>query len=164
MDITLDSNAMNHLTRRVSNGPARACDALTRCIEKERIRVVVDRDSHLMSEWRRTAPAEFVGVLVAKWEACGGMVTLKKRERMKRELKQKLRALGFDGTIDKVVVEIALSTTDRHIVSSDGDFYDPKDTAKIGDRTAVVAKLLREEEEVTVETLGQFLGRYGDKR
>jgi hypothetical protein len=78
--------------------------------------------------------------------------------------KQRLGGLvGLIGTLglDKVVVETALCTADRMMLSLDSDFYDPADTNSIRNLAPKVAKLLREQDENEVLTLGQLIKKLG---
>lgn len=106
---------------------ARTCDDLTVRIEARLVRVVVDAKRALIDEWKRTCNEELVQVLVARWEAVAGLYQLGKDGVVSGPLNRKLRELGFGcDTVDKLVLRIAIATTDRVILSDDSGFWDPK--------------------------------------
>ena len=108
---------------------------------------------------RRTCGAEIIGVLAAKWEACDGITVVRDVPRLPNAVARALRQLGFNDTIDKLVLRLSTSTRNRIAVSDDGDFWDPRDAAERGKKSACVARLCREQLDVTVMLLGTVLGK-----
>lgn len=157
MDIVLDSVCISSLLR--TRRPDRVVDDLTKRIERHLVRVIVDGDGGIVSEWEETCNRELVHALIAKWESVRGFESCRKLGKIPADLKNKLRQLGFADTVDIVILRVALVVTDRTIISDDSDFWDPADPTSIGRRNAPVARLLRDAEEVEVLPLRGLLDR-----
>jgi len=154
MDIVLDSCCLHHLVR---GGRGDSPDDVTTLVKERRLRIVVDTTAAIVDEWHRTAGAEATQALIIYWSELGGFIKAAKTTKLSGSLKKRLHNLGFTDTIDRVIVETAASTADRRVVTNDPDFWDPKNRASIGDRTAPVCAMLRKEESITVDTLLGFL-------
>jgi hypothetical protein len=153
MDIVLDTVSMNHICRgKTSSDSGKFCQA----ISARTLRVVIDKDRALFDEWAKTVNLEALQQLLISWSDMGGVVTLKKDCKLSRELANALHKLSFTDTGDKLVVRIAICTTDRTIVSEDSDFWDPRDSSKRGNRNAPVATTLWDLERIRVTTLGEL--------
>jgi hypothetical protein len=118
----------------------------------------LDKGHAICDEWKRSAGTDFVEALMIHWYDLGGLHTLPREAKMRRELKVRLDEFGFHDTIDRVIVQTAILTTDRMIVSDDSDFWDPTNKNEKNNPSAPVARLLREEEGITLATLGAILG------
>jgi len=90
------------------------------------------------------------------WTDLGGLHYLRSQPSLPPQLRRRLTQLGFSDTIDRLIVAIALCTTDRHIVSEDSDFWDPRDPGRKGDPRAPVATLLDRDATISVRTLQEL--------
>ena len=162
MDVALDSVEVQHLllTPRAGGKSPAISTALDQYIDRKALRVRVDPDCAIIDEWRETCGREYVEVLVVRWSDAGGLLPVKKVGRYSASVGKKLRLLGFDDTIDKLLVRVAMVLNDKAVVSRDSDFWNPqKPTGKrwVGDRNAPVAKVLRDHLGITVYTLKMLL-------
>lgn len=170
MRAVVDSSCINHLfrgratrkTRQRAARPARPSDIpqisedpISRCIASGNFLVVLDRDLALLDEWRRTNGPELVNAIYEKWYNAQG-VAFVNATKLHVHVRKRMRQLGFEDTGDKLIVRIANSDTDRNIVSEDGDFWDPADKKQKGKPGAEVARLLSNELNITLHTLGQL--------
>ena len=158
MEVTLDSTTVVSLLRtpRKARKPREYATRLDTYVKHGSLRVGVDPDHAIFDEWKRTAGDEYVEQVVIKWNDLGGIVTVPKLGRWNPHVGKKLRALGFTGTIDKLLVKVALVLRDKVVVSDDSDFWDPSkphDRRIRGNQNAPVAKLLTDELNVNVYTL-----------
>jgi len=153
MDIVLDTCCVAALTRGTQNSRD---DLVTKLVHRKGLRVVVDRGTALIDEWKKTVSPEIVQALVVKWSDDGGLVQVRKDCKMPKDLARELQRLSFTDTCDKLIVRIAIGTTDRTIVSNDSDFWDPKDSTRQGDATAPVAVALDKHENIRIMTLNQL--------
>lgn len=150
MDVVVDTCCVASVCR---SSPTSRSDVITELVKKKRLRVVVDCSRALIDEWKKTAGSELVQALVVQWSDNGGLVQLRKDCKLPKQLSKVLQQLHFTDTCDKLVVRIAIGTTDRIIVSNDPDFWDPKNSARKGDSGAPVAAALEEHEGIRVVTL-----------
>jgi hypothetical protein len=88
------------------------------------------------------------------------LVIVAKDGKIEGALKRRLKELGFEDTVDRLIVRTCLSTTDRRIVSDDSDFWDPADKNSTGMKDAPVSTCLWKEERIRVSTLGEFLSEH----
>jgi hypothetical protein len=156
MEAVIDTNIVHHTLRRPKTGAPRDPSLLVQCAVKHGLVCVADRDRALLDEWRRTAGDEPVKQLVIQLTDRRALRLLPTLGRVPNGTLNELRALYFDDTIDKLILRIAVSTTERAVISEDSDFWDPSDTSrpgKIGDERAPVARLLKEHLGITVMPL-----------
>lgn len=128
-------------------------DEITVRASKKLLRIVIDNRRHLIDEWERTCGSELVKQLVVTWSDLGALCFLKFQPKVPPQLKRSLRQAGFDDTVDKLIVAIALHTTDRAIVSEDSDFWDPEHVKKKGAVDATLRSILEREGSISVYTL-----------
>jgi hypothetical protein len=155
MDIVIDSNCVTCLTKKRPDGQV---DDITGLVEKGLVRIAVDRQRAIESEWKKTAGEEAVKGLMVRWHDARGLVIVRRDGVLHRDLRARLDELAFNDQIDRWIIRTALVTTDRQIVSEDPDFWDPRRRDSKGKPDAPVAKLLRDEHGIEVETLRAFVG------
>lgn len=158
----IDSVAVNHLLRTPKRKKRRIVPHLIPLAEFMRadtLTFMVDPDRGIIDEWSNTASPEAVAQLVIQWEALGGLRVVRKLGKLDAADSKKLRLMGFDDTIDKLILKVALATDDKIIVSEDGDFWDPKKPgrASVGKNDAPVCKFLHRVMGVDVNTLVGFV-------
>ena len=162
MQVVLDSVAVNHLLRRPAAGRKAASfsTSIDEYIDNGRLTVHVDKDGGIIDEWKDTCGREYIEALMIRWYDAKGLFSVRKPARIPPSTVKKLRQLGFNDTIDKLLLRVALSIVDRIVVSNDSDFWNPAkpdDKRWLGDSNAPVAKLLREEIKVVVYTLKMLM-------
>lgn len=162
MEVALDSTAVVSLLRtpRRERRAGKYATALDTYVERGSLHVGVDPNHAIIDEWKRTAGNEYVEQVVIKWNDLGGIVTVPKLGCLDSHVGRKLRALGFNGTIDKLLVKVALVLNGKVVVSDDSDFWDPsypECKQSVGDCNARVATLLRERLHVGVYTLHMLM-------
>lgn len=150
MEVVIDTESINRLLRSFKPSrkrrDKRALDNLLQTsldgpIQKKQVVVIVDLAGGLIDEWKRTCGSEYIQVLITRWEPLGGIRAINPVSKIERAVSRQLRQLGFSGTIDRLILRIALSTSDRTVVSEDPDFWDPANPRSRGDRNAPVASL-----------------------
>lgn len=134
----LDSCVLVHLLRGCVPG---RYDDVTRAVLSRHLLVGLDRDLALLQEWRTTAGAEAVQALFIRWSDAGG-VRVVDGARIPSSVSKQLRTSGFEDTVDKLIVRIALAIKDKWVVTEDSDFWDPRDKRALGNAAAPVAKVL----------------------
>lgn len=159
MDIVLDSDSLNHLLRCPRKSGRRTQPSIETAIDRfvaaGQLRLAVDPQRALIDEWGETCDAEIVQVLITQWEP--GIVPVDGIGKFSKMQSKRLRAWGFDGGTDKLIVKIAIVTSDHVIVSEDSDFWDPKKKANFKNKNAPVARFLREEFGITIWLLGMLM-------
>jgi len=159
--IVLDSSSLNHLLKKAKTVRDRFNNAvgtaLDDAIDKGKLQLAVDPTRILIDEWKQTCGSEIVQVLITKWESKKGIKLVGKLGTFSNSQRKKLLELGFTGTIDKLIVKIAIVAEDHTIVSEDSDFWDPINIDNSGKKNAPVARFLREEFEITVLFLGGLI-------
>jgi hypothetical protein len=163
VEVVLDTVCLQHLlrrprVRRARSGPRSKLETtLDGPIQNKSLRLVVDAARGLIGEWEQTCGREVVGVVINRWEIFGGIVVISDVPRIPASVSKRLRHLGFAGTIDRLILRLALGAKDRTVVSNDTDFWDPSNTTRPGDPQAPVARLVRQELSVTVLLLITFV-------
>lgn len=163
MDVVLDTASLHRLlcrprrTRGRIGGRWSLETPLDEPIRGGRVAVALDRAQGLVSEWEQTCGRELVGVVLARWEPLRGILIIDTPPPLGGRITRRLRCLGFRDTVDKLVLRLALAIRDRVIVSDDSDFWDPRRRDSRGDRNACVARLCRDELQVTVLVLGMLI-------
>lgn len=159
-EVVLDANVINSISRKPTTPPN---DAITKAVEKRKLRIVVDDAQGISDEWTRTANRDVVKQLIVHWQQYKGW-GLVKPVTLPKKVTRALQTLAFKDVIDKLIVRTASATFDKQIVTNDPDFWDPLSDKKqecIDDASAPVAKLLREELDVTVSSLVRFVEQLG---
>ena len=116
--------------------------SLDRFIQEGVLIVGVDTDRALIDEWMRTCSEEAIKALIIRWADYGGLRFVIKSNIHYHD-KRKLRQLGFCDSIDMIVLQVAIALRDRIIVSSDCDFWNPKNTRSRGNPNTPVATFCR---------------------
>ena len=163
MQAVIDTVVMNHNCRGMWQSDAPTL--LQRCVSTANLSIAVDPDHAIIHEWERTAGREAVQLLVVEWFESGALFTVLSLGRIPTQVNRQLRAAGFDGTIDKLMLRVAMVTADRILVSDDSDFWDPTDPThpgRVGDYTAPVASIINVCCGVRVHCLPQFLALLGN--
>ena len=161
MEAALDSVVVNHLLRKRrgsrSPGTSTRLDAFMR---NKLLRVGIDRDQAVVTEWETVAGPEAVRQLMIHWNDLGGVRVVIPIRSLPRIVAQRLRQLGFQDTIDKLLLRIAVQLADRVVVSQDSDFWDPSLQGRrcpVGESRAPVPTLCRMELNVTILSLPQLI-------
>src|SRR4051812_8253113 len=117
MDVVLDSVAVNHLLRRPKKerkgGRVRFETGIDEYLRSARLRIRIDPPRGLVHEWERTCGLENIKNLVTHWEQWGTPTPVDALGRIPNQVSNRLRALGFEDTIDKLVLKIAMVTNDH---------------------------------------------------
>jgi hypothetical protein len=120
---------------------------------------VLDRAGGLQGEWIKTCGEELVAVVITKWDELEGISFADTPAKIHHHIVKKLKVLGFNDTVDKLILRLAVETQDHTIVSDDNDFWDPKSTKKRGKPNAAVARLCREQLGIKITLLAPLLGQ-----
>jgi len=163
MQAVIDTVVMHHNCRAMLQTTEPT--VLQRCVVQAALSIAVDPDQAIIHEWERTAGKEVVQTLVIEWFERGALFTVPSLGRIPPHTMRRLRLIGFDDTVDKLVLRVAMSTLDRIVVSDDSDFWDPADPThpgQIGDSRAPVAAILRSECNVQVLCFPQLLDALGN--
>jgi hypothetical protein len=148
MEIVLDSQAVNHLVRQPKKVGAKLSTSIDSHIKAKRLVLAIDAARGVVDEWTRTIGPEIAKALIVQWSpAFRHFGNLRNPT---QSVGRKLRQLGFEKGGDRLILRVALATSDKTIVSHDCDFWDPADTDSPGDPRAPVAALCRKHLGVTV--------------
>ena len=121
--------------------------------------LALDIGEGLLCEYRRTCGDEAIKVLVSRWEGVNGIRKVSPARAIARPISRRLRQLGFGGSVDRLILRIALVTRDHAVASNDGHFWCPGDPKKKGNRNAPVSRLCREYLGIEVMLLSALLAR-----
>lgn len=166
MEVVLDTVVLSHLLRSPRVTVTRADETkridglstITRAMQKRVLRFVLDQQGGLQTEWEQTCGEEAVKQLINHWDQYSGVKLVTPMQSIRpSHASRRLRQLGFDGTIDKLIIRIALALHERIIVSIDPDFWDPSEQRRVGDPAGSVVSLLRNELTITVIILIAFI-------
>lgn len=159
MEIILDTASLQHLLRNPQERPGRDSyeTALDTPMRKQKLILVLDRVGGLQGEWIETCGEEIIAVLINKWEELRAISFVDTPPKIHHHLTKKLKHLGFNDTIDKLILRLAAKTKDKTVVSDDNDFWDPKSLKERGNRNALVARVCREELGITITLLAPLL-------
>jgi hypothetical protein len=133
-------------------------------LKKRFITLAVDLYGGLVDEWARTCGHEPIRVLIMKWESYGAILSVEPEKKIGPKISRKLRQFGFNDTIDRLILRIAMVTEERIVVSDDSDFWDPREPRNKGIHNAPVAKLCREELGIIIFLLDGLMKRILTKR
>jgi hypothetical protein len=140
-----------------------AGNPLEKPISRRRLKLALDANNGLQSEWIRSCGPSAIKALVVHCEQYDGIRLIKSPLSPGPAASKKLRLLGFgNDATDKLILKIALATDDRIIVSGESDFWDPKkpnDRTIPGQPNAPVARFCREQLGVTILLLKMLIAR-----
>src|SRR5262249_38883086 len=136
-EVVLDTCVVAVISRTPKSPPA---DTLSSAVKKKKFRVCADLAGGLVGEWEETANAEVVRQLIVYWEQHPGW-KLGDPQVFPQHVSKKLTALGFTQTIDRLIVRIAMGTSEKKVVTNDSDFWDPKNKKSAGDHKAPVSRV-----------------------
>ncbi len=164
VESVIDSVVINHFLRKSSPRGKRKSQkelvplvAIENAFKKRRLLVVVDKPRGIISEWEQTCGVEGVKQLVIKWTDLSGF-RLVQPAGLPAHAAKKLRKLGFNDVIDKLIVRCALRNgVHTTIVSIDSDFWDPSNPHRVGYANTPVAAFLRKSFGLTVQITSTFL-------
>jgi hypothetical protein len=162
VQVVLDTVSFQHLLRTPKKSPKKSGleTALDAPMRNGNLSLVFDSQDGLIGEWERTCGVDATRVVFTRWSEFPDAVKLKDAlPTIATALRKRLRQLGFDDTIDKVVLRLGVLARDRTVISDDNDFWDPRSTQRRGDKNAPVARLCREELGVTITLLGPLLSK-----
>ena len=167
----IDSVTMNSAftppkpSRRAGRGPNSPRNPLEEPIRLRKLKLALDVSKGLQSEWERTCGQQAIRAFVIYCEQYDGIHPIQDPVSPGSAAFKQLRFLGFGSdTVDKLILKIALATTDRLIVSDESDFWDPKkpnDRHIRGQKNAPVARYCRENLQVTVWLLRMLIAKLG---
>jgi hypothetical protein len=163
VQVVFDSVTLNHLLRppKASSKARRPTSTRENLLEGwirlQKITFAIDFPRALVDEWQKTCGPD-IKVLVAHWGEIKRIIFIKNLRNPPQPTARRLRNLGFgNDTGDKLVLRIAMGTDDRTIVSDDSDFWDPSDSRAKGNPKAPVAKLCKDELNVTILLLNMLM-------
>lgn len=158
MQAVIDTVSMQHLLRAIKPSKNNVLNtAIDKHINAGRLCLAVDDDLALIDEWCSTCGREYITVLINKWEYSNGLLPVILSSPIHMHVSRNLRILGFTDTIDKLILRIAVNTVDRVVVSDDSDFWDPADPGKRGDSSTPVAKICKNDLNISLYLLSTFL-------
>ena len=99
---------------------------------------------------------------MSRWEELRGIVLVDRPPTLTSSTSRKLRNLGFDGPIDRLVLRLGLASKDHTVVSDDNDFWDPKSKTQRGNANAPVARFAKQELGITITLLAPLLAKLGN--
>jgi hypothetical protein len=142
----------------------KAVNPLEKPISDRRLRLALDEDLGLRSEWEKTCGRRAVKDFMIYCEQFNGIQLIKTLVSPASSASKKLKLMGFGhNTVDKLILRIALATQNPIIVSDDSDFWDPtkpNDRRVRGDKNAPVARFCRTELGVTILLLKMLLAKF----
>ncbi|TNE59196.1 MAG: hypothetical protein EP340_03375 [Alphaproteobacteria bacterium] len=146
IETVLDTVSLQHLLRKPKrkngNSPDKEITSIDPLVAAGKLRLVLDMEAALVSEWTDTCDAEVVKILISFWEQHGGIKFIDVSTKVDRQVGRKLRQFGFTDTMDKHILRLTLSTDQKRLTSDDSDFWDPSKPGQVGDMNSPVAKLL----------------------
>lgn len=149
MNIVIDTVSVSHLLRcKTSIKEKGTC--LDQHIRTKKIKILLDKNGGLIGEWIQTCSEELIYVLINNWEQYGGVEIINEISKTNQAQNKKLRQMGFKGTIDKLILRLAISVPRTSIISDDNHFWDPRDKRQKGSSSARVAKYIKNEFNVRV--------------
>jgi len=167
MEVVLDSAAVQHLLRSIRTSRLRRSAAayglivtsIDKPLEQKRLTLAIDRCRALVDEWADTCGEETIKLLIIKWDGLGALNPVLPVRSIGHPASRRLSQMGFTDAIDRLIIRVALATSDPTVVSEDSDFWDPSNLQQKGNPRACVASLCSRHLGVTVLLLGQLLKR-----
>ena len=169
IEAILDTVVMQHLLRKPhpkgkkkkknkKKSKAFSLDECDKFFEKKTLRLIADSDRGLISEWEKTCGVDNVRQLLVRWTDANGIHLVRVRSAIPNAVAQLLTKLGFNDTVDKLIVRTALGHGLRtRIVSIDSDFWNPANRNDVGNVNAPVARLLKDRLGLTVVVTNVFI-------
>lgn len=164
MQIVLDTSTLTHLLRpnrivqRTKGKKNSKGTVLDNHIRTGKLKLGLDAGGGLIGEWKKTCGFDVVHVLVTHWQDHNGIIIFSNLSSLGSGYMKKLKQMGFNDPIDKLVLKIANVTVDRIVVSDDSDFWDPKIPGSPGNKNAVVAKYCRKKLKIEIYLLKPIIG------
>jgi hypothetical protein len=169
IEVVIDSVTMNlavrphRPSRKSTRSRKEAVNPLERPISRRKLKLALDANNGLQSEWVRTCGLPAIKAFVVHCEQYDGIRLIKNPVSPGADASKKLKLLGFGSdTVDKLILKIALATDDKTIVSGESDFWDPtkpSDRSIPGQPNAPVARFCRERLGVTILLLRMLIAR-----
>ena len=174
MEIVLDTVCLKKLILRPKQSRRRGIHASARKLataidaqlRRKEVIVALDEKGGILDEWQSTCGRDSVQNIISYWGGELSSIKYVTPTKYGRSHGQRLRTMGFgcnNGTVDKLILRVALSLSDKNIVSNDSDFWNPKKrgikAGAVGNNNAPVAKYCRENLGVTVMTLRTLVNR-----
>lgn len=164
MEIVLDTSSFQHLIR-FSPSPSAHSRVISNVIttsidnplKQGKLTLAIDDKEGLIGEWSSTCGDDCVKVLIDRWAGLGAVNLVTPARSINNPISNKLRQFGFTDTIDKLVLRIAVKTSDRTVVADDGDFWDPANNSLKGNPNACVAKLCGDSLNIRILLLATML-------
>ncbi len=161
MEVVIDTVSIHHLLcslklSKTSREKEYYETSLDRPLKEGKCTLVVDGAGSLIDEWCQTCGPEHIQDLITHWEsfAVSALVYKNPVSKLPSLISRQLR---FMGSIDRLILRIAMATSDRIVVSEDSDFWDPACPGKRGDPNACIAKLCHERLRITILLLEMLL-------
>ena len=174
MEIVLDTVCLQKLILRPKRSRRRSIPASARKLataidtqlRQKEVILALDEKGGILDEWQSTCGPDTVQSIISYWGGELSCIKYVKPKKYSQSHRQRLRAMGFgcnNGTVDKLILRVAFSLSDKNIVSNDSDFWNPKKrsikSGAVGNKNAPVAKYCREHLGITIMTLGTLVNR-----
>jgi hypothetical protein len=162
MQIIIDSVCVNHLLRqshssRKREKQSRIMTPLDKPIKNQQLIIILDNKGGLKDEWGRTCGEETINAIISYWADLNAIIMVEPVRSIGSPHSKILKNFGFNDTIDKLILRIALASYERNVVSDEPDFWNPAQRQLIGDVSACVAKYCREQLGVKVMLLSELI-------
>lgn len=142
VDTVVFKRAVEEARRSTRHG-GKGGNFLERRARSKRLAIVLDHSRSLDSEYENTCGKEAARQLVVLLQDLGA---LRRRQPVPipEPARTHLRNNGFEGTVDRLVLRIALAhdNPDRLVCSDDSDFWDGHTTESIGDHGANICCII----------------------
>jgi hypothetical protein len=158
MEIVLDTSALQHLlnscaTSRLTRGQV-TIDEIYTSIDKPiadgKLKLAMDRDGGLEGDWSETCGNEIVKSLIIRWDSFAAVNLVMPLNSLDYPISKKLRQFKFRDAVDKLILRIAIKTSDPTVATEDPDFWSPTDKSLKGNPNACVAKLCQDSLGITI--------------
>jgi len=165
MQVVIDTVCIHHLTRpskpsyKLKNEATftKLKTPLDKPLRLRKLSLAVDIEGGLVDEWKRTCGEEYIEALIIKWADLDGIDPVDPAPSIGYPHTRALKQFGFSGTVDKLILRIALVTNDKNVVSDDSDFWDPAQPTKRGSPSACVAQYCNNNLGITIMLLSTLL-------
>jgi hypothetical protein len=165
MEVVLDTVSLQHLLRAPKlksvkySHISRVQTPLDIPMQKGRLHLAVDANGALINEWELTCGAELIQVIVTRWDEFRVFTVINHVPKINRTISKKLRMLGFQDSIDKLVLRLGLVAKDHVVISEDSDFWDPSSPSSRGNSNAPVALLCKDQLGITIMLLKSLINK-----
>lgn len=165
MQVVIDTVSIQHLLRALKSSKSKhnkqySIDFITsldKPLQQGKLVIVIDEDHGLVDDWGQTCGIDTIQVLISQWESYGSIKEVTAVKTIGFPHGRRLTQLGFNDTIDRLILRITLAIDDRNVVSDDSDFWDPKQPSQKGNPYACVCSLCREHLGITIMLLSALL-------